>query len=260
MKRRLTEVRIDRIAAVDFPCQEGAVMTIMKRDESGDNKGRTERIEKLKKRITDIKRKALLHAEIDALQKRLDRLTMKFDENEPRDKDGKWTSGGGGGGDKGSYMGTGGKDSGLGVKTPGFQHRHYEVIANALTEHGNPDTAQHFANNLRATNASFAESKSMSWATGNKTGRASRSDSASKTPMSRQHYNFLAEKIRTSGDSNKAKLAETFARHLGAAHSGFKPEHFIARASGDAKARKRAIQQDLADFKASVSDAFKLAA
>lgn len=34
-KRILRELKLDKIAAVDFPCQEGAVMTIMKRAEKG---------------------------------------------------------------------------------------------------------------------------------------------------------------------------------------------------------------------------------
>lgn len=37
-KRILRELKLDKIAAVDFPCQEGAVMTIMKRDFTADER------------------------------------------------------------------------------------------------------------------------------------------------------------------------------------------------------------------------------
>lgn len=37
-KRILRELRLDKIAAVDFPCQEGAIMTIMKRDFTDDQR------------------------------------------------------------------------------------------------------------------------------------------------------------------------------------------------------------------------------
>lgn len=320
MKRVLKEVKITRISAVDYPCQEGALAAILKGDNFGgmiaemekhikkedgkfvlysqdeskklgtfdtqeaalkreaqikyfeaqkrspDGGGHSERIAKISDKIVSAKRRAILHARLDSLQKQVDNLVIgKYDDNEPRDDQGRWTDGGGGGGgETGSaadraanarrMFGSGSKEYGRSInqatKTPPMQRRQYEVLARSLSQHGDPTLTDRFIGALRGSNEHFNADKFRSWANGKEEGLKARSNS--KVGMTRQHFNFIADTIRehAAHDAKGAsKAADIFAENIKASHSGFKPERFISRAVGDAKARKRAIQLDIADLK-----------
>lgn len=95
-RRILRDIKLDKIAAVDRPCQEGAVVAILKR--APEDEG----IEKVEDdRLRDLQSRILLAKSGMALLSTM--LVTKWDESQhPRANDGEFTSGGSGGGSSAS--------------------------------------------------------------------------------------------------------------------------------------------------------------
>lgn len=91
-KRRILEkIKLTEISGVDKPCQEGALVTIMKRaDDEVDTSALAARIKKVEEQANKAAGQAILR-EFDKVLADLN----KFDPNQPRDAEGQWTLGGG---------------------------------------------------------------------------------------------------------------------------------------------------------------------
>ena len=115
---------------------------------------------------------------------------------------------------------------GGGSKPTDYQRRHYEKIAELLKEAGDPDLAQHFANELQGTNPNYNRTFFQTAATG-APGYNNKSYGR-KVDFSSRHYRHIASMLKSGGASRE--IIEQFARGLTGTNPKFNATKFMLAA------------------------------